>query len=106
MEEERARELAESLRRGRLSRRSFLELVGGAAAGTAVGGSALSILDACTPSSSSTTQSNTTSKLAIVYESEPTLLDPDAFGSKGDDAVRMSCVNQLLRRKTKGGPYD
>src|SRR2546428_6220693 len=34
-----------------------------------------------------------TSQFAIVYESEPTLLVPPAFGSKGDDAVRMANVN-------------
>src|SRR2546428_2398046 len=46
-----------------------------------------------------------TSKLAIVYESEPTLLDPHAFGSKGDDAVRMANVNQLIRRTVMPGPF-
>jgi len=103
MQDERMEELIESVRLGRLNRRSFIELMGGTVAGAAIGGSALTaFLAACNPSTSTQT---TTSKLAIVYESEPTTLDIHAFGSKGDDAVRMDTVNQLIRRKVAPGTY-
>lgn len=105
MEDWEDRRLLETMRTGKLSRRAFLELTGGTAAAATLGSGALSaVLASCTGSTSQNT--TPTSKLAIVYESEPTLLDVHAFGSKGDDAIRLSCVNQLIRRKTKPGTYS
>jgi peptide/nickel transport system substrate-binding protein len=95
---------------GRLDRRSFLKRVGGATVGMAVLSAALggypSLTFAGQQDSSGAAQNASASQLAVVYESEPTLLDPHAFGSKGDDAIRMSCVNQLIRRQLTTGPYD
>jgi peptide/nickel transport system substrate-binding protein len=90
-------DLVRALQDGRLDRRDFLKLSGGTVFGA--------LLGAATLAKAASAQGDAGGKLIVVYESEPTNLDPHSFGSKGDDAIRTSLVNQLIRRTTTDGPY-
>ncbi len=98
MEESRTTDFVQALQEGRLDRRDFMRLSSGGLLAALFGAHALA-------NANGAAAQNANSKLIVVYESEPTNLDPHAFGSKGDDAIRMSLVNQLIRRTTKPGQY-
>ena len=100
MDESRTTEsdLVSALQEGRLDRRDFLRLSGGGMLAAMMGAHALATADGAAAQ-------DATSKLIVVYESEPTTFDPHFFGSKGDDAMRMNIGSQLIRRTATEGDY-
>jgi peptide/nickel transport system substrate-binding protein len=91
-------DLVRALQEGRLDRRDFLRLSGGGMLAALLGAHSLATANGAAAQ-------DATSKLIVVYESEPTNLDPHAFGSKGDDAMRMNVGSQLIRRKVTEGEF-